>query len=493
MRSWFTRSLYILGLAVLAAALGIAGWAWNESRLPGRYNVMDFGTPEYGGGPRESGHHSGAGEVVSVADLRGPQGRPDVDVTLTAMKARVRLASGKVVDAWTFNGGVPAPTITARRGDLVRVMLLNRDIEAGVTVHWHGVDVPNGEDGVAGVTQGAVRPGERYVYRFRVEQTGSFWYHSHQVGSQQVRRGLYGLLRLLPRAQDVGKTLDVPVLTHNLGGRDVVGTNDGEQRRAVTPGTSVRLRLVNTDNFPRRYFVSGTSFRVAAIDGTDLNAPPPIADQRLEVGAGGRYDVTFVMPPRPVALGLVSARPTIVLDAGTGDPDPPDVEPKATFDPTSYGEPAATPFGPRSQFDRRFTMTITRKPGFFDGRPGLQWAVNGEIYPRTPMFMVRNGDLVKMTIVNKTGAFHPMHLHGHHMLVLSRNGRLATGSPWWVDTLNVGPKERYDAAFRADNPGLWMDHCHNLSHAAKGLTMHVAYEGVETPFEAGDDAGNQPE
>ncbi len=86
-----------------------------------------------------------------------------------------------------------------------------------------------------------------------------------------------------------------------------------------------------------------------------------------------------------------------------------------------------------------------------------------------------------------------MHLHGHHMLVLSRNGRPVTGSPWWVDTLNVGPDETYEAAFRADNPGLWMDHCHNLLHAADGLTMHVVYEGVTTPFRAGENAGNHPE
>lgn len=138
-------------------------------------------------------------------------------------------------------------------------------------------------------------------------------------------------------------------------------------------------------------------------------------------------------------------------------------------------------------------MTITRKPGFFDGRPGLQWAINGEIYPRTPMFVVREGEIVKVTIVNKTGAFHPMHLHGHHMLVLSRNGRSTSGSPWRIDTLNVRPDERYETAFRADNPGVWMDHCHNLGHAAQGLTMHVVYEGVRTPFEAGDEAGNHPE
>jgi FtsP/CotA-like multicopper oxidase with cupredoxin domain len=77
--------------------------------------------------------------------------------------------------------------------------------------------------------------------------------------------------------------------------------------------------------------------------------------------------------------------------------------------------------------------------------------------------------------------------------VLSRDGVPATGSPWWTDTLDVKAGERYQIAFSADNPGIWMDHCHNLRHAAKGLTMHVAYEGYSTPYLAGGHAHNKPE
>jgi FtsP/CotA-like multicopper oxidase with cupredoxin domain len=62
-----------------------------------------------------------------------------------------------------------------------------------------------------------------------------------------------------------------------------------------------------------------------------------------------------------------------------------------------------------------------------------------------------------------------------------------------VDTLNVAPGETYEVAFRADNPGIWMDHCHNLEHAAVGMTMHLGYDGVSTPFEVGRGTPNQPE
>ncbi len=70
-----------------------------------------------------------------------------------------------------------------------------------MTIHWHGVDVPNAEDGVAGVTQNAVLPGESYTYRFRAEQVGTFWYHTHQVSSKEVRRGLFGVIVIEPREQ----------------------------------------------------------------------------------------------------------------------------------------------------------------------------------------------------------------------------------------------------------------------------------------------------
>jgi FtsP/CotA-like multicopper oxidase with cupredoxin domain len=109
------------------------------------------------------------------------------------------------------------------------------------------------------------------------------------------------------------------------------------------------------------------------------------------------------------------------------------------------------------------------------------------------MFMVKEGELIKMTISNRGFVDHPMHLHGHHVLVLSRNGKPATGSPWWSDTLSVVPGETYEVAFRADNPGVWMDHCHNLVHAKTGMTMHLSYEGVTSPFEIGADTHNHPE
>jgi FtsP/CotA-like multicopper oxidase with cupredoxin domain len=109
------------------------------------------------------------------------------------------------------------------------------------------------------------------------------------------------------------------------------------------------------------------------------------------------------------------------------------------------------------------------------------------------MFHVREGDVVLMHIKNDTSEVHPMHLHGHHAVVLSRDGHPASGSPWWVDSLDVHPSESYDVAFLADNPGIWSDHCHTLEHAVDGLVAHLMYEGVTTPFTINGAEGNQPE
>jgi FtsP/CotA-like multicopper oxidase with cupredoxin domain len=152
----------IAGLALL----GFLAWSWWQSRLPGSYDVMSYGAVDDGGAQPIAHDHFG------VDSLTGPKGTPDYKVTLTAEQAPVRLASGQQVDAWTFNGSAPGPELRIRQGDLVQVALVNKDIGEGVTIHWHGLDVPNAEDGVAGVTQNAVEPGGRYVYRFRPSRSG---------------------------------------------------------------------------------------------------------------------------------------------------------------------------------------------------------------------------------------------------------------------------------------------------------------------------------
>jgi FtsP/CotA-like multicopper oxidase with cupredoxin domain len=498
------RRLLVACLASLAVLVPL-GWFWQASLLPGSYSVMDMGYMDYGGGPRASGATAGmdmdggdgtmrmaAAPRRSVTDLVADPDRPaDVRVHLVARQGLVRLASGRTVEGYTVNGRSPGPLITAREGQLVEVHLSNASVADGITLHWHGVDVPNSADGVAGVTQDAVGPGEEHTYRFVADDPGTYWYHSHQVSHEQVLRGLFGPLVVLPREPDPD-VLDVPAVVHLYSSVRTVNGEEGDVPVRAEPGRRVRVRVVNTDNGPMEVWAAGAPYRLVAVDGRDLHEPGPVRGRSVTVTAGGRADLEVVMPRdgSGVRVQLGSSTALVLGDGGTDVPA--SRQPHQTLDLLHYGTPAAVGFDPE-QADRRFVYSIGRRPGFLDGRPGLWWTINGHLFPDIPMFVVREGDVVRMHLENHSGDVHPMHLHGHHALVLARNGERATGSPWWVDSLNVQDGESYDIAFVADNPGIWMDHCHNLPHATQGLVAHLMYEGVTEPFRVGGDSDNQPE
>jgi len=442
---------------------------------------MEMGSAEAGGGPR---HVHGGG--TSVADLTGPAtGPPDVAVDLEARAGRFTLATGEQVDGYTLDGSSPGPLIEAQQGDLVQVTLTNADVPDGVTLHWHGVDVPNAEDGVAGITQDAVVPGGSHVYRFVAEDAGTYWYHSHQVSHAQVRGGLFGTLVVLPPGERAEQ--EVVAAVHTYQGHRTVNGRSGVTQVETEPGRPVRVRLVNTDNGPLRAWVSGAPFRVVAVDGTDVHGPTEVRDEGVLVTAGGRVDLLLEGPAR---VSIRGGAALVVAPPGVDVPEDP--EPADPVDLLSYGTPADLGFDPAGA-DRDFGYEIGRRLGFLDGRPGFWWTVNGNLFPDVPMFHVEEGDVVRMTVRNDSGDVHPMHLHGHHAVVLSRDGVPATGSPWWIDSLNVEDGETYEIAFVADNPGIWMDHCHNLDHARDGLVAHLAYAGVTEPFTVGGAHENAPE
>jgi FtsP/CotA-like multicopper oxidase with cupredoxin domain len=433
-------------------------------------------------GPRPSRAVSRAAIVVAVAALVGgvgliaapsappgvphnheyvearTVGEPTKRFTLTAATATVSV-SGRDVAAWAFNGQVPGPELTATVGDVLEVTLRNKDIARGVTLHWHGYDVPNDQDGVPGVTQAAVLPGQEFVYRFRADQAGTYWYHTHAVSDVGVRMGLYGVLVVRP-APSTGVDITVPV--HTLGGL-ALPVPRGE---SVGPGVPVRLRLINTDSVTHRYALAGTPFRVAAIDGSDLQGPTSLVDTAVLIPAGGRYDLVFTAPATAVGL-FVDGR--VVYSTG---PVSTATGAWPVLDPLSYGTGSPAPW---SRFDKEFTLVLDRGLDLRGLLPRYAHTVNGAADPDIPPQVVRLGDIVKFTIVNRSLVVHPWHLHGHHVLVLSRNGKAATGSPLWLDSFDVRPGDVWEVAFPADNPGMWANHCHNLAHADAGMTLHLMY------------------
>ena len=115
--------------------------------------------------------------------------------TLTARPGKVRIVPGDYpeTDIWGYDGGVPGPEIRLGHGARLTRQLVN-NLPQATSVHWHGLRIPNAMDGVPGLTQEAVEPGGRFLYDFIPPDAGTFWYHAHNRSTEQVARGLYGLL-----------------------------------------------------------------------------------------------------------------------------------------------------------------------------------------------------------------------------------------------------------------------------------------------------------
>ena len=137
---------------------------------------------------------------ISVATLKeGIRDAPVKSFELTAEEKELDIGNGQK-EAWTFNGTAPGPEIRVQEGDGVLVHVTNH-LHEGVSIHWHGVELPNAEDGVAGVTQDAIPVNGDYTYNFIAKQPGTYWYHSHQESEKQTGKGLYGTLIVEPKQQ----------------------------------------------------------------------------------------------------------------------------------------------------------------------------------------------------------------------------------------------------------------------------------------------------
>ncbi len=494
-----------------AVAVLLAGCSSRRPDSVNMSSVITYGLQCAGGG---AGVAAGSVTAESVENLRLQSSTASVKEF--SLVAEVEKRPG-LPDAWTFNGIVPGPEIRVQQGDHVHVTLINH-LPAATTIHWHGIDVPNAADGVAGVTQDAVKPGHSYTYDFLVPEPGTYWYHSHQDTSNQIPRGLFGPLVVEPKNApyyDRDYTLVYhdavppargffPTIARILGAVDrrsvAVNGTPGDLRLSANAGELVRLRLINAtagetraDAAPLHIVALGAPYRVVALDGHDLNGPQLIGPEVLPLGAGQRYDIELRMPAAGVVrLVDVGLEETVTL--GSGIVRIPDLSKLSVFDLTRYGVPRAQAPAPAG-FDADYTVDLGSRPGFHFGKFGLVHTIDGKDFPGTPMILVRPGQLVKLHFTNRgrTEEFHTMHLHGHVFTVLARNGVPLSGSPVRLDTLLVAPKETWDVAFRADNPGLWMLHCHVLLHAATGMDMMVSYPGIVTPYSVGRVSGNVPE
>jgi FtsP/CotA-like multicopper oxidase with cupredoxin domain len=223
-------------------------------------------------------------------------------------------APGLKAECWGYNGTTPGPTIEAIEGDRVRIYVTNR-LREPTTVHWHGVVVPNGMDGVSGLTQKPIPAGETYVYEFTLRHPGTFLYHSHFDEMVQIAIGLVGMFVVhpkVPRGPRVAR--DFVLLSHEW--RVAVGakrpdplemtdfnvlTFNGKSFPATEPllvgkGERIRIRLGNLSPMSHHpIHVHGTSFKLTATDGGYIpeSAQHPETTVLVPVGSTRVVETTF--------------------------------------------------------------------------------------------------------------------------------------------------------------------------------------------------------
>ncbi|HXA90738.1 MAG TPA: multicopper oxidase family protein [Mycobacterium sp.] len=239
---------------------------------------------------------------------------------------------------------------------------------------------------------------------------------------------------------------------------------------SAKPGQRIRIRFINSG--------SDTAFRVAlgghsmTVTHTDGYPVVPTQVDALLIGMAERYDVIVtaadgVFPLVASAEGKNAVARALLVTGSGSQPDP-------QFRPPELTKRVGTL--------EIFTATTSVNLGAAEPNLHLPvvlggdmakyvWTINGEVYSRTDPLHVRQGQRPTMTFDNPTMMYHPMHLHGHTFQVLKADGTPGARK----DTVIVLPKQKINAVLVADNPGLWMLHCHNTYHAYAGMQTRLDY------------------
>lgn len=272
---------------------------------------------------------AGSAATAALATVVGETTRAEAtrepalhEFTLTASEFDWSLMDDVGVRVWGYNGQMPGPELRVREDDTVRVTLQN-DLPVPTTIHWHGVRVRPAMDGVAGLNQTPVDPGQSFTYEFVANPAGTRWYHSHTDPALQVPLGLYGPLIIEPKttaeAWDREYTLmlaewDLELTPAVAAGIAQAGPQDrllrggelgadfflinGKMHGAVPPIRLARderilLRLIHAGAIPHPIHTHGHSFTVAATDGNLVPEIARLTKDTLLIGPAERYDLAI--------------------------------------------------------------------------------------------------------------------------------------------------------------------------------------------------------
>jgi len=427
--------------------------------------------------------------------LGRPFDRKTHDYELIAAPHDIELVPGHVTPAWAFGGQAPGVELRCRQGDELRVRFINHLPEA-TTIHWHGIRLPLEMDGVPYVSQLPVLPGEYFDYRFIVPDAGSYWYHPHQSSAEQLGRGLVGPLiieerepsgflyerTLCLKSWHVDKegaftAFSVPREAAREGTRGRLSTINGVSLPTLElpAGQVVRLRLINVDNtVTYRLNLPKGEARIYALDGNPI-APRPLGKEYW-LGPGMRIDLALKVPEvgadelslrnGPLRLATIKA---VASNDAAGE-----------WPPALPANPVAEPDLSRAEtlrFNFEWAAALASPADEAAGRykywqiNGEAWDINDKTCADRPIAKLKKDGHYIFVLRNMAQYQHPIHLHGLIFKVLDSNRRKI--EPYYTDTFLLGKNETARIAFVADNPGVWMFHCHVIDHMETGLMAAI--------------------
>jgi FtsP/CotA-like multicopper oxidase with cupredoxin domain len=438
-----------------------------------------------------------------------------VAVRLTAAERPTALPcfGGARLPLWTFSDDGWPPVIRLDLGDRLETTLENRlpRADESTSIHWHGIRLPNDQDGVPYLVQRPVRPGESFHYAFTPPDAGTFFFHTHCNTVEQLGRGLEGVLII---DGDTTEPYDADTILLLRDWRIEPGSAEFASfttpRGAARAGTygplrsvngvvnpeiklpasgDCRLRLINTDpTRVMRISIVDAEAVIVAIDGIPIPAAP---FRGWTVGPAMRFDLVVRAPPAGKVARLIDnsddAHFELARFAGVGRP-----RRSTAFDPAPLraGRVAAPDLATATRLSFRFETNdsgaaVAALDDTFGAALGplclssrAFWTINGNAWPDRdharlppPLAVLQRGQSYAFTLRNETAFAHPIHIHGHCFTFLHSNqsDRLVHHT----DTLLLMPQEQIDVAFVADNPGDWMLHCHIIEHQENGMMGYL--------------------
>jgi len=221
------------------------------------------------------------------------------------------IAPGMVINAWGYNGQTPGPTIEAVEGDRVRFLVTNK-LPEPTAVHWHGVFLPNGMDGVSGLTQRPIPVGDTFAYEFTLKQHGTFMYHSHGDEMVQIGLGTMGFFIIHPKTPTHKIDRDYAIFLNEWfiePGTSRPNPNvmtdfnlftfnsrafPGTAPLIARPGERVRIRFGHVGQDFHAIHLHGHAFKIVATDGGDVPESAQCPETTVAIGPGQTRDVEFV-------------------------------------------------------------------------------------------------------------------------------------------------------------------------------------------------------